>query len=92
MHTTPPWIDYINMENLPNDDLKIVAETIGLDPTITLMCELSGMMISIPKRATLKAKVDYVMKHYDGSKKSRYELSRACGLSENYIYRIARKR
>lgn len=89
---TPPWIDYITMENLPNEDLKIVAAIIGLSPTIQLMCEVPGMLISIPKNATLKARVEYVKKHYDGSKKSRYELSKACGLSENYIYRIAKLR
>ena len=89
---TPPWIDYITMENLPNEDLKIVATIIGLTPTIQLMCEVPGMLISVPKNATLKARVEYVKKHYDGSKKSRYELSKTCGLSENYIYRIAKLR
>ena len=89
---TPPWIDYITMENLPNEDLKIVATIIGLNPTIQLMCEVPGMLISVPKNATLKARVEYVKKHYDGSKKSRYELSKTCGLSENYIYRIAKLR
>ena len=89
---TPPWIEYITLENLPNDDLKIVAAIIGLTPTIQLMCEVPGMLISIPKNATLKARVEYIKKHYDGSKKTRYELSKICGLSENYIYRIARLR
>jgi hypothetical protein len=89
---TPPWIDYITMENLPNEDLKIVAAIIGLTPTVQLMCEVPGMLISVPKNATLKARVEYVKKHYDGSKKSRYELSKTCGLSENYIYRVAKQR
>ena len=80
------------MENLPNEDLKIVAAIIGLPPTIQLMCEVPGMLISVPKNATLKARVEYVKKHYDGSKKSRYELSKTCGLSENYIYRVAKQR
>ena len=89
---TPPWINYITMENLPNEDLKIVAAIIGLTPTVQLMCEVPGMLISVPKNATLKARVEYVKKHYDGSKKSRYELSKTCGLSENYIYRVAKQR
>ncbi len=29
-----PWIKYITMENLPNEDLNIVATVIGLDATI----------------------------------------------------------
>jgi len=71
MATTPPWINYITMETLPNEDLKIVADTIGLPPTIILMCELSGLIISIPKNATLKARIAYIRQHYDGTKKSR---------------------
>ena len=39
-----------------------------------------------------KYKVDYVVRHYDGTKKSRLELSKLCGFSENYIYKsIIRK-
>ena len=42
MSNTPPWADYFTMDNLPNEDLKIVATFIGLAPTVTLICELSG--------------------------------------------------
>ena len=80
------------METLPNEDLKIVAAIIGLEATIKLMCELPGILISVPKNATLPAKIKYIMEVYDGSKKSRLELAKTCDLSENYIYRIARKR
>ena len=30
MSKTPPWADYFTMDNLPNEDLKIVATFIGL--------------------------------------------------------------
>ncbi len=87
-----PWMSNITEENLPNEDLKILAAVIGLDPTIKIMCELPGINIAVPKNATLQAKIDYVKAHYDGTKKSRYELAKMCDLSEGYIYRIARKR
>ncbi len=87
-----PWIKNITMENLPNEDLKIVSSIIGLEPTIKLMCEIPGITISIPKNATLPAKIEYIMEFYDGSKKSRFELAKICDLSENYIYRISRHR
>jgi hypothetical protein len=87
-----PWMKYINVDNLPNEDLKIVASVIGIDPTIKIMCELPGILISVPKNATLPAKIKYILNTYDGSKKSRFELARTCGLSESYIYRIARQR
>ena len=87
-----PWIANITEDTLPNEDLKILAAIIGLAATIKIMCEIPGMNISIPKNCTLRARIEYIKKHYDGSKKSRYELSKLCDLSENYIYRIAKTR
>lgn len=86
-----PWIKYITMENLPNEDLNIVATVIGLDATIALMCELPGILISVPKNATLPAKIAYIKNVYDGTKQSRIKLAKLCDLSENYIYRVIRK-
>ena len=88
------WLDKITEDSLPNEDLKTVAGIIGIDPTVKLMCELQGTTISVPKhaieQATKKARVNYIIEHYDGSKKSRLKLSQFCLLSEAYIYRIAR--
>ena len=92
MDCNKPWTENITTENLPNKDLKIMAAVIGLDATIKMMCELPGIIISVPKNATLQAKNKNIKKYYDGTKKSRYELAKMCDLSEGYIYRIARKR
>ena len=92
MQNNKPWVDKITPENLPNEDLKIVATFIGLAPTVTLICELSGSTISIPKQATLPARKAYIKKHYDGTKKTRNELRRICNVSENYIYRVVKNR
>ena len=92
MEYNKPWIKNITLDTLPNEDLKIVASVIGLDATVKLMCELAGINISIPKNGTLKAKIDYIKQKYDGTKKTRIELSQVCDLSESYIYRIIRNR
>ena len=91
LYNDKPWIKNITEQTLPNEDLKIVASTIGLDATIKLMCELPGIIISIPKNATLPARIAYIKEHYDGSKKSRLKLSQMCDLSESYIYKIIKK-
>ncbi len=80
------------MDNLPNEDMKIVANVIGLEATIKIMCELQGVNISVPQNATLSAKIAYIQDVYDGSKQSRVKLSKLCGLSENYIFRMYRKK
>ena len=87
-----PWIQYITEETLPNEDLKILAAIIGLAATIKVMCEVSGMLISVSKICTLKARIEYIKQHYYGTKKYRYELSKLYDLSENYIYRVVNKR
>ena len=92
LQNNKPWVNKITPENLPNEDLKMVALLLGLEAAIKLMCEIPGVNISIPKNATLPAKVLYIMEKYDGTKKSRLKLAQECDLSEGYIYRIARKR
>ena len=87
-----PWTKYSNIDNLPNEDMKILASIIGLEATIKIMCELQGVNISVPQNATVPAKIAYIQDVYDGSKQSRVKLSKLCGLSENYIYRMYRKR
>ena len=87
-----PWIKYITIETLPNEDLNIVATVIGLEATIKLMCELPGILISVPKNATLPAKIAYIQDNYDGTKQCRCRLARICEMSENYIYRVIRNK
>ena len=60
--------------------------------TIKIMCELQGVNISVPQNATLSAKIAYIQDVYDGSKQSLVKLSKLCGLSENYIFRMYRKK
>ena len=87
-----PWNKYINIDNLPNEDMKILVSIIGLEATIKIMCELQGVNISVPQNATLPAKIAYIQDVYDGTKQSRVKLSKLCGLSENYIFRMYRKK
>lgn len=86
------WTKEITIEDLPNEDLKIIAGVIGLEAVVKLMCELDGFYFSIPKYGALRYKRNYVLKHYDGTKKSRFELAKKFGFTEQYIYRIVRSR
>lgn len=92
MDNKKPWKKYITLESLPNEDLKLLATLFGIDVAIVLMEEYPGTTIIIPQKATHKYKVQYVLDHYDGTKKTRLQLSRLCGFSENLIYKIVRDR
>ena len=89
---TPPWVELITMETLPNDDLKFLASIVGLPPIIYPMCEYAGSTYTVPKNATMRARKEYVRKHYDGSKSSRLYLCRVCNFTENDIYKIISQR
>ena len=82
----------IAFSEIDNEDMKILASIIGLEATIKIMCELQGVNISVPQNATVPAKIAYIQDVYDGSKQSRVKLSKLCGLSENYIFRMYRKK
>lgn len=87
-----PWIKNVTIDTSPNEDLKILASVVGLPATIKSICKYPRILISVPKSTTLQARIDYVKENYDGSKKSRCELSKICELSERTIYKIARNR
>jgi Mor family transcriptional regulator len=86
-----PWIKYITIDNLPNEDMKIIASVIGLEATIKIMSEFSGVTFAVPKKAMLAAKIKYIKEVYDGSKTSRSLLAKQCDMSENYILKLYKK-
>lgn len=87
-----PWIKNLTYENLPNDDLKSLADIIGMELTIKVIFELAGIHISVPKNSGMLAKSAYVREHYDGTKKMRMKLAKDCDVSESYIYKIVKNR
>ena len=89
---TKPWKQFITMENLPNEDMRILAGTIGLEPVKDIITEYPGITFSVPTNAEFPAKVEYIKREYDGSKASRVKLSRECGIGERFIFRMLSKK
>lgn len=81
----------LTVNDLPNDDLKIVADIVGLSTAVKLLEDLPGILISIPKTGLNKCRNCYICKNYDGSKQSRVELAKEFGVSERYIIQMASK-
>ena len=51
-----PWMENITIEDLPNDDLKFVAQCAGIKAALTLIFCLPGLILNIPKNALKKLK------------------------------------
>lgn len=88
MNNNQPWLEDITLEDLPNQDLQIIASTLGMDIAIKILVALSGFSFAVPSYSIMHLKKRYVLKNYDGTKISRFKLAKECGLSERTIFRI----
>lgn len=86
-----PWMDYIRPEDMPNDDLKFIAESAGIKSALALIFCTPGLTVTIPKNSFKEVKERYIMSKYDGTKYSINRLAVVCGLSQRYIYKIIEK-
>ena len=86
-----PWMDYIRPEDMPNDDLKFIAESAGIKSALALIFCTPGLTVTIPKNSFKEVKERYIMSNYDGTKYSIIRLAVDCGLSQRYIYKIIEK-
>lgn len=46
----------ITYDDLPNEDMQLIADTIGLEATVKLMEECGGMQITIPRNFATKSR------------------------------------
>lgn len=86
------WMKNITADDMPNDDLKYIAENAGIRSALILILLLPGLTINIPKYALRKLKEKYIIKEFDGSKFTLNRLAIECGLSQRYVYNMIKKR
>lgn len=82
------WEKNLTIEDLPNEDIRIIADFYGIDLAVKLMNDLPGIIINVPSNALKKIRNNYICRNYDGSKKSRMLLALECDVTEGYIKRI----
>lgn len=85
-----PWLDDLTEDEMPNEELKLIASLCGIKTAVDLMKNLPGVMICIPSRALISIRNQYIRKKYDGSKKSLIELSLSLGISQRQLYQIVK--
>lgn len=86
-----PWMENITIEDLPNDDLKFVAQCAGIKAALMLIFCLPGLILNIPKNALKKLKERYILKEYDGTKMTLNRLVVECDLSQRQVEALIRK-
>ncbi|MDQ7799539.1 MAG: Mor transcription activator family protein [Candidatus Edwardsbacteria bacterium] len=79
----------VKLEDMPNGDMKMVAEYCGVDTAVQLMSQMGGLTIYIPT-GIYKAKVEqYVRRNWRKIETKRLAL--ACNVSEKYVYNLIRR-
>lgn len=86
-----PWMNNITVEDMPNDDLKYVAQNAGIKSALALIFCVPGLTVNIPKNAFKTVKERYILNHYDGSKYSLNGLAVECDLSQRQVYKLIKK-
>lgn len=88
MENTPNYIKNFTIDDMPNEDLKLVAELCGVNIAVELMKNLSGMPIYIPARPFIKAKKRYITEKFDGTTQSIKQLSKECEVTTAHVYDV----
>lgn len=86
-----PWLDEITADEMPNEELKLIASLCGVKTAISLMKNLPGVMICIPIRALIALRNKYICNKYNGTKKSLIDLSLSLGISQRQLYEIIKR-
>lgn len=85
------WLTDLSDDDMPNDDIKIMAGLYGVDFALKLMNDLPGAIINVPSNGIKKIRNRYICQHYDGSKMNRLGLAFECEVTEGYIKQLVSK-
>ena len=86
-----PWENEITIETLPTYELQLLAERCGLDVVKKIIEEAPGLIIQVPTNPFRKARVNYILKQYDGTGKSILKLATDCNVTVQYIKKLIKE-
>jgi hypothetical protein len=75
----------VQAENLPNDDMKLVAEKCGIEIARSLIEKFSQTAVYVPRIETTAWAKEYIRSHY--THKNAKRLAQAFGVSDRFIYK-----
>jgi len=75
----------ITLEDMPGD-MRLVAESLGIETAINLMREFAGVTFSVPRLGFKKFMSRYIISNYTGS--NARQLALKFGVTERTIYEI----
>lgn len=67
------------MDDLPNDELRLIAETLGVAAAVTIWRKLAGTTLTLPVRMPREYAIRFIGQHFNG--RNVPQLARALGIS-----------
>lgn len=91
-HKEPPEFknEYVSknatIEDMPNDDMTLVAQECGMEVAIKLLKNCKGMVLNVPKFGFKNLIDRYIKENYKPGLANRIALK--CGCSQRYVYEV----
>jgi Mor family transcriptional regulator len=79
----------ITIDDMPNEDMRLVAETCGLSVAVKLLRTCGGAKLYVPKLSSKRLIDRKIVEEFNGGNVRR--LRSRYGVSKRYIYNVLRK-
>lgn len=76
-------------DDLPNDDMRLIADLLGLEAAFLMILKLGGIQLIVPKSGLKKLAKKYIKAKFDGSNVK--SLAIKCGVSTTFAYACINK-
>ncbi|MEQ8170275.1 MAG: Mor transcription activator family protein [Candidatus Eremiobacterota bacterium] len=83
------FFDGLSIEDMPSEDLKLVARACGVEVAAKLLKELPGVTLYVPKSGITQVKKNYIRKSFNGTNAKKLAIE--TGYSEVHLYAIVRE-
>lgn len=87
-----PWMKDLTPDDMPNEDLRTLAEELGVETALKVIDAWGGLSINIPRNPFRIFIINYILKNYDGTRSSMIQLTKDCDVTDKYIYRLFKKK
>ena len=84
------WLTNLTSQDMPNEDLQLVAECCGMETAIRLLQEMGGVTLNIPKLGGKRLYRRYIKEVCDGSVTSMRRIALHLGVTQSYVEKIYR--
>lgn len=82
------WEKGLQADDMPTDDLRLIAERCGVDVAIKLMEHLPGIQLYISSHAKKQLLDGYIKRNFDGTRQKANQLALECHVSVAHIYNV----